>query len=157
MPPSYTPVPNILFDKYLTELKPAELKVILVVIRQTLGWTTNKATGNRKHRDWLSGGFLINKTGLSRRAITSAIDSLTRRGIVEVTDYQGNTLYLSESRQGKTRLYFRLNLQPVQNYHLTCANFAQELVQKMLITKETHTKEKHYKKANAIHRQIISR
>ena len=33
MPPSYTPVPNELFDKYLKELKPAELKVVLVIVR----------------------------------------------------------------------------------------------------------------------------
>ena len=157
MPPSYTPVPNVLLDKYLTELKPAELKVILVVIRQTLGWTINTTSENRKKRDWLSNRFLQNRTGMSRRAITSAIDSLTRRGIVEVTDYQGTPSSFRKTRKAKPRLYFRLNLEPVQNIHLTCANFAQELVQKLRITKETHTKEKHYKKPCAIHNEIISR
>ena len=45
-----TQVPNFIFDICLSQLTEAELKVLLVVIRQTLGWL-DKLTGKRKSRD----------------------------------------------------------------------------------------------------------
>jgi hypothetical protein len=33
-----TQVPNILFDTHLRELTESELKILLIVIRQTIGW-----------------------------------------------------------------------------------------------------------------------
>lgn len=43
-----TQVPNILFDQYLPKLTEAELKIVLVIIRQTNGWI-DKFTGKEKH------------------------------------------------------------------------------------------------------------
>jgi biotin operon repressor len=147
--PRTTPVPNVIFDVYLKDLSSAELKVLLVVIRQTLGWADRRGMYGRKETDWISGSQLRQKTGSSKRAITSAIDLLVRRRIIEVEDDRGHTLNHPLERKGKTRLYYRLNLSiytAVDNYvnnELTNANFAldfskkcTELVQKMRITKE---------------------
>jgi hypothetical protein len=142
-----TPVPNSFFDTYVKELKSAELKVLLIVIRQTLGWSDKQ--GNRKYIDWISGSQLQAKTGCSRRAITSATDALVKKNLIQILDDKGNVLNNPEKRQGKTRLYYRLS-SPVENkVNITpaSAKFAQEmskkvtaLVQNMRITKETLTK-----------------
>ena len=73
-----TPVPNVLFDVYLKQLKGAELKVLLIIIRQTLGWADTKTKLGRKEKDWISGSQLHLKTGISRRAISIAIDGLVK-------------------------------------------------------------------------------
>jgi hypothetical protein len=152
-----TPVPNVLFDTYLKELKSAELKVLLVIIRQTLGWADSRAALGRKERDWISGSQLQALTGSSRRAISYAIEVLVAKELIEVLDEAGNLLTEPEKRKGKQRLYYRpsiLLLSPVDNMgknpaypHISSSasvDFAEDLrkkrialVQKMRITKET--------------------
>lgn len=102
-----TPVPNIFFDVFLRQLKGTELKVLLVIIRQTLGWADSKSKIGRKEQDWISGSQLEEKTGLSRRAISLAIDVLVKRELIEVSDGL-NALKEARDRRGKARLYFRL-------------------------------------------------
>jgi hypothetical protein len=149
--PCTTPVPNVIFDIYLKELNSSELKVLLVVIRQTLGWVDRRGLYGRKDSDWISGSQLMLKTGSSKRAISSAIDSLVKKRIIEVIDYRGYILNNPESRQGKTKLFYRLNSivynpvdKPMENIP-TNAKFTEDfgklvttLVQKMHITKETY-------------------
>ena len=145
---STTPVPNFLFDVHLKELKSAELKVILIIIRQTLGWADRRAVLGRKERDWISCSQLQSKTGSSQRAISSAIETLVTKNLIDVLDYQGSILDTAEKRKGKQRLYYRLSPtleKPVDNYvqiESTYANFAEDfgkkctaLAQKMRITK----------------------
>ena len=146
--PYTTPVPNAIFDIYMKELNSAELKVLLVVIRQTLGWIDRRGIYGRKECDWISGSQLIQKTGSSERAITSAIDQLVRKKLIEVLDDYGIVLNDSRKRQGKLRLYYRLHSQvyravdkPIKNSS-TSAIFADDfrknygaLLQKMRITK----------------------
>jgi biotin operon repressor len=145
-----TPVPNIIFDRYLKDLNLAELKVLLVVIRQTLGWADRRGMYGRKETDWISGSQLREKTGSSKRAITSAVDCLVRKRMIEVHDDRGKVLNDSLERKGKTRLYYSLHtsvINSVDNYvfrDLTSANFAldlrkkcTELAQNLRITKET--------------------
>ena len=48
-----TYVPNYIFDSFLPVLTLAELKVYLIIVRQTNGWV-NKATGTRKQSDRIS-------------------------------------------------------------------------------------------------------
>ncbi|MFZ2205492.1 MAG: hypothetical protein WAV23_02795 [Minisyncoccia bacterium] len=150
MQPSTTPVPNVFFDVHLKELKQAELKVLLVVIRQTLGWADRRGMLGRKEIDWISGSQLQQKTGNSKRAITIATDTLIRKKLIEILDVNGNILDNPEKRQGKTKLFYRL-ANPVNtpvekpvNSYTTYAKFAEDiskkvtaLAQKMLITKET--------------------
>jgi hypothetical protein len=102
-----TQVPNLVFDTYLPNLTESELKIILIVIRQTLGWY-DKKTGKRKVRDRISGSQFRLKTGLSKRIIIKTIKSLVERNLLQVTDYRGNELRTSSERMGKTYLYFSL-------------------------------------------------
>ena len=157
MLPNTTPVPNALFDVHLRDLKVAELKMLLVVVRQTLGWYDSTAAKGRKEKDWISNSQLLNKTGCSRRSVCSAMDALVSKGLVLVMDIAGTRLMQPAQRKGKTRLYYRLAptlLAPVDyggitganrsNSANTCATVTQdlrkktrELTQRLRITKET--------------------
>ena len=92
-----------MWDAYLKVLKPAELKVVLTIIRQTIGW--------QKDRDWISTSQFVKKTGLSRKAVYGAIEQLIARGLIAVMDSEGRILDSANSRKGKTRLYFHCTLQ----------------------------------------------
>ncbi len=148
-----TPVPNVVIDQYLKALNLSELKVLMVVIRKTLGWKAG--INGRKERDWISSGQLSQITGLSKRAITGAISSLLDKNLIRVTGSGSRVLNAPSDRRGQTRLYFELSgnlvvdnecrnrLKEVINKN-TSANYAadigkkvRELAQKMLITKET--------------------
>ena len=100
-----TAVPNIVFDKHLPYLKEAELKVLLIIIRQTHGWV-DKRTGRRKTRDRISHSQFMTKTALSRRIVSAAIKSLVEKGLINVTDFAGNLLIKPHQRQGVTSLYY---------------------------------------------------
>jgi DNA-binding transcriptional ArsR family regulator len=120
------------------------------VIRQTLGWADRRGMFGRKEIDWISGSQLQQKTGGSKRAITSALEILSKKRLIEILDEKGNILDNPEKRQGKTRLYYRPAshlYNPVENeVHInpTSAKFAEDiskkvtaLVQKIHLTKET--------------------
>lgn len=62
-----TPVPNAVFE-YIPSLSEAELKLYLIILRQTLGWKDAK-NDQRKVYDWISASQFHTKTGLSRRAV----------------------------------------------------------------------------------------
>jgi hypothetical protein len=72
--PNYTQIPNIILDS-LDQLKPACLKVILAIARETLGWHQRSKT--------MSITFLMKKTGLSNRAVIDAGAELTDFGWVK--------------------------------------------------------------------------
>lgn len=103
-----TSVPNYLFDFLLPQLSIAEVKVLMVIIRQTIGWKDEKSTDGRKYRDWISSSQLQSKTGCSRRAISTAINHLVQKGIIVVSGTDRNVLLQPEERKGKSRLYFQL-------------------------------------------------
>jgi biotin operon repressor len=152
-----TPVPNLLFDVHLKELKLAELKVLLIIIRQTLGWEDKRTNSERKEIDWISGSQLAQKTGTSKRAINQAIHNLIEKKLIEVLSQQGDLLDTADQRRGKQKLYFRLSgaifmhvdmrgktIEKGIIYDAANANFAQDLrkkisllTQNMRITKET--------------------
>jgi hypothetical protein len=154
---STTPVPNIVFDYYLKELKLAELKILLVIIRQTFGWQDNYTKSKRKERDWISGSQLALKTGSSKRAINEAIQTLVQKKLIDVLSFSGDILDAPEKRRGQQKLFYRPSsaiIALVENkgnkglhQQLPCsanAYFAedlrkkvQELTHKMRITKET--------------------
>ncbi len=71
----------------------------MVIIRQTYGWI-DKRTRCRKTRDRISHSQFMPKTGLSRRMVSQAIQSLVSKGLVTVTDRIGNFLHQSEKRKG---------------------------------------------------------
>ncbi len=101
-----TQVPNYIFDLF-PDLTQAELKTLLVIVRQTLGWI-DKKTGKRKLKDRISGSQFRLKTGLSKRIINKAIKSLIAKNLIEVTGTRGIILHDSADRRGVIRLHYGL-------------------------------------------------
>jgi phage replication O-like protein O len=73
--PNYTPTPNEFFDDIAKTLKEGELRVLLVIMRQTFGW------GN-KEWDRISISQLMEKTGMERMAVIRASKSLAEKKLV---------------------------------------------------------------------------
>lgn len=106
-----TTVPNVVFDRHLKDLGYAELKVLLVIIRQTYGWK-DRRTGGYKRWDWISQRFFVRKTGLSARAVSTAISRLVSKGLILVRNEQGTLLMDRKQRQQEAKLYFSCTLEP---------------------------------------------
>ncbi len=104
-----TPVPNDLLDKVMPTLRDTELRVLLVVVRQTLGWRDGPDPSRRKERDWLTQSQLMRRTGRASEAVSAAVDELVRAGLIEVQDRWGRPLVtLAERRRFLGKLYYRL-------------------------------------------------
>jgi phage replication O-like protein O len=73
--PNHTQVPNDLFDVNLPDLEKAELKVLLVIIRYTLGY--------HKRRTRLSLRKMQALSGLSRNSVISAAEKLIALDLIE--------------------------------------------------------------------------
>ena len=106
-----TPVPNGLLDGAMPRLRDTELRVLLVVVRQTLGWQAGPETARRKERDWLTQSQLMRRTGRASGAVARAMDTLVRASLIEVSDRAGAPLGTpAERRRHLGRLYYRLSL-----------------------------------------------
>ena len=113
--PNTTPVPNEIINGWAMKLKGSELKVLLLVVRKTLGWVVNSKTGMRKEEDWISYSQLKKTTGLSSQPLSAAIDALCGKyKLIEIRDKNGNQLNTAKKRMvaGRRRLsfFYRLNL-----------------------------------------------
>lgn len=95
--PNYTQSPNVLFDEIFKTLKEGELRIVLVLIRQTFGW----------HKEWdrISIGKIAEKSGLDKRSVTRSLKSLIEKGIVEQKRFGKN---------GRETLYFRLVMEEIE-------------------------------------------
>lgn len=84
--PTYTAIPNELYDVLMSLLSPAELKVVLYVARRTFGFKrgSDRISASQFERGIVrhDGRVLDHGTGLSRRAVYLALDSLTSKGIL---------------------------------------------------------------------------
>ena len=128
-----TPVPNEVLDRYIRELTGVEYKVLTVIIRQTLGW--------QKEMDWLTHSQLARRTGASRRAVSSALDTLIQKGYIGVHE--------KRPHGGRKQNWYSYR-DPVQKLPGTTphvqkmptqqAKTAPKSVQKLPSTKETYTK-----------------
>src|SRR3954468_22300774 len=84
--PSYTPVPDELFDELLVDLSGAELKVLLYVIRRTFGF--KRESDNISLSQMLNGlrtreGRILDRgVGLSKKTLLQAIKSLEEQNII---------------------------------------------------------------------------
>jgi len=105
--PNTTPTPNELYNSEMKKMTDTELRVVLIVTRATLGWEIDKETKMRKKEDWISHYQLIEKSGRSGRAISTAIDRCIKQGWIEARDKEGNILNTKEKRIGK-RIFYRL-------------------------------------------------
>lgn len=85
--PNHTQCPNDLFDVHMLDMKEAELKVTLAIIRKTLGF--------HKKSDPISLSQLQKLTGLSRQAVSEGAAAAIERGLVEIvgTGKRGVLIY----------------------------------------------------------------
>ncbi len=141
---SYTPIPNVVFDHIMPTLSGSEWQLLCVIIRQTQGWH-DPSTGGRKTNDWLSHQQLKARTGRGSDAICHAIESLVRKGHIEVKDDKGNPLSTAhERRRNGSRLFYGLSFalhshfQPSDSVSSTPVR--ETRIGKAETTKETPTK-----------------
>ena len=76
MTEGFVPVPNAYFE-CLADLSGAELKVLLAILRRTVGW--------RKESDEISLSQLEQMTGLDRKSVIKGLRGLLERGLVVQT------------------------------------------------------------------------
>lgn len=131
-----TMVPNIIFDTILKTLSEKELKILLIIYRQTIGWVQN---GKRKQRDWISHQYFINKTGLSRKSVSQAINLLIKKNLIIAETYNKIELHFANERKG-VRIFYTPNI--IKKVKSTHASKQIYLSQKknVLTTKLNHTK-----------------
>jgi hypothetical protein len=84
--PTYTQVPDEVFDELLSKLSGAELKVLLYIIRRTFGFkkesdsiSLSQLVNGIRTRD---GERLDSGTGLSKGAVAMAVKSLEAKGVL---------------------------------------------------------------------------
>jgi hypothetical protein len=105
----FVPVPTVYLDRAMPVLTDTELRVLLVVIRQTLGWTAGSQNGTRKERDWISLRQFEAKTGRGHTALSRAIQGLVEQEVILVEDRSANPLRTPRQRERcRGRLYYRL-------------------------------------------------
>ena len=138
-----TAIPNRLFDRHMPDLSGSKLKVLLTVCRKTYGFVAKK--GGRKKRDRISIGQLMTLTGLSRRAVSEAIQALVSKKLIGLTDYHRNDLNDPRSRKGKLCIYFSPLLQTSAESDINLCKKERYPVQKSAYNKTKETKEKRQK------------
>jgi len=72
--PQHTQIPNILFDELLKDLKEGELRVLMVIMRQTFGW----------HKTWdvISISQLAKKTGMEKKSVHRSLQTLVEKKMI---------------------------------------------------------------------------
>ena len=100
------PVPIAVLDSLMPRLKDTELRLLLVVVRQTIGWVD--PLGGRKNWDWLTHSQLRRRTGRSSSALSRAIHRLASRGIILVSDHRYQLKLSQNERRRSERLLFSL-------------------------------------------------
>jgi len=112
--PNSTQIPNKIINGWLPKLTESELKVLIIVARQTLGWIEDKETGMRKREDWMTQKQLMKKTGLSQWGVTAAIKGLVKKDLIEVRDKEKIILETAEKRRQAGRkhkkIFYRLKV-----------------------------------------------
>ena len=100
----------------MPRLTDVELRVLLVIVDQTLGWIADTETGRRKSEDWISGTQFQIKTGRKPRQISEAIKRLIEEHrIIEAVDRHGKKLDTGEKRRlAFGQIFYRLSLREPQ-------------------------------------------
>ena len=107
--PRSTPVPNLILDQLLPKLRDTELRVLLVIVRSTLGWV-DRYTGNRKERERISSHQFKTRTGRESAAISKALEELSKVGLIVITTERGVALRTPfERRRARTKLFYSLH------------------------------------------------
>ena len=97
-------------------LSDVDLRILLVVADQTLGWIEDPETKRRKEKDWISQGLLMRKINRSDRAIQNSLKRLVDDlRIIQAHDEAGELLDSPQKRMkcgGK--IFYRLSLKRPQ-------------------------------------------
>src|SRR5215510_9658615 len=72
--PNFTQTPNVFFDEIVKTLNEGELRILLIILRQTFGW--------HKLEDWITLKMLSEKTGYDRRSICRILERLIEKKLV---------------------------------------------------------------------------
>ncbi len=105
-----TAVPNVLLDRIMPTLRDTEFRILMVVVRQTLGWQDGPDPAKRKEKDWLTQSQLMRRTGRANGAVSHAVDGLVRAKLIDVLDRWGKPLATpAERRRHLGHLYYRLH------------------------------------------------
>lgn len=139
-----TPIPNEFFE-HIPTLTHAELRVLLIVLRQTVGWVDAK-TGERKIKDRLSHSFILKKTGLYRTILSATIQGLIDKNLLIVTDEKGTVLSEAGKRRGQPLLFYQPQL--VRICDMTSSQSRTRLVRNYEHNKRNTLKRKTIQKAN---------
>lgn len=113
MVPNMTQTPNIILDEWIRLLSGPEFKILMILVRQTIGWEMDKETGRRKEWDWMNIKQIMKKTGIkSDRTISKAIAKLSDElKIIETVTESGFPLESPQKReQHSGKIYYRLSL-----------------------------------------------
>jgi hypothetical protein len=130
-----TPVPNGLFER-MGELNGTELKALLFIIRKTLGWK-DASTGKRKERDWISHSQFVEHAGISDRSVTSAVQGLLEKNLINTTNREGQHLLYPKDRQKCPQVFYGLSVGITAKPAYTPAKNIQNSPQRLRATKET--------------------
>lgn len=95
--PNYTQTPNVFFDEIMQTLNEGEMRVLLIIMRQTFGW--------HKLEDWISLKLLSEKTGYDRRSVCRILARLIEKNLV----YKR-----IEGPMGSQKCYYSLVTEPVE-------------------------------------------
>ena len=129
-----TPVPNGIFEQ-MRMLSGTELKALLLITRNTLGWK-DPVTNTRKQRDWIAHRQFVEKAGISDRSVTSAIQGLIEKHLIEATDRDHTPLYHPKDRQKCPQVFYGLTVETKAKPTDTPAKNLQNRPQGLRTTKE---------------------
>lgn len=121
-PPNHTQVPNALFD-LMPSMGEAELKVVLVICRQTFGW--------HRKEDELSLAQLRSMTGLSRTSVIKGIDEGMARGLIKRRPRGQGYLYRLKLVQNLDQSSTKSGPVRAKNPAQTSLHFGPDLVQNL--------------------------
>ena len=114
--PNTTQIPHLIIRGWMPLLGDVELRILLVVADQTLGWIEDPETKRRKEKDWISQSQLMKKINRSDRAIQNSLKRLVDElRIIQAHDESGELLDSPQKRMkcgGK--IFYRLSLKNPQ-------------------------------------------
>lgn len=105
-----TQIPNAVFDIHLKSLSESELKVLLTIIRKTIGIVSPHNPKLRKEKAWVSQKLFCICTGLSARAVSEAIYKLHSKGLILIYNQSGVIMNSKAERRKAYKLYYSCTL-----------------------------------------------